>query len=232
MNALVYRVTKGKDMAKTQTPYVPALSYDWLTKFYDPLIKWGMQENTFKAALINQAQIKESFKSLDIGCGTATLALLIKRQHPSSEVYGIDGDDNILAIAQEKVASSGLAINLKKAMAYNLPYPDNYFDRVFSSLVFHHLTTENKELAFKEVLRVLKPSGEFHLADWDKGHNLLMKIASLTVQLLDGFETTKDNFQGRLQDIFMCSGFKQVERTNRFMTVLGTLSLFKGSKSN
>lgn len=217
-------------MSKTQTPYIPALSYDWLTKFYDPLIKWGMQENTFKNSLINQAQVKDGFKLLDIGCGTATLALLIKRQHPSSEVYGVDGDDNILVIAQEKIASSGLTVNLKKALAYELPYPDNYFDRVFSSLVFHHLTTENKELAFKEILRVLKPNGEFHLADWDKGHNLLMKIASLTVQFLDGFETTADNFQGKLQDIFIHSGFKRVERTEQFMTVLGTLSLFKGIK--
>lgn len=219
-------------MSKTQTPYIPALSYDWLTKFYDPLIKWGMQEDTFKNTLIEQAQIKEGFKLLDIGCGTATLALLIKRQHPSSEVYGIDGDDNILAIAQEKVASSGLTVNLKKAMAYQLPYPDNYFDRIFSSLVFHHLTTENKEQAFREILRVLKPNGEFHLADWDKGHNLLMKIASLTVQLLDGFQTTADNFQGRLQKIFASAGFNQVERTKQFMTVLGTLSLFKGIKAN
>ncbi len=218
-------------MSKTQTPYIPALSYDWLTKFYDPLIKWGMQENTFKNTLIKQAQIKEGYKLLDVGCGTATLTLLIKSQHPSSQVYGIDGDDNILSIAQGKVVSSGLSVDLKKAMAYELPYPDNYFDRVFSSLVFHHLTTEQKELAFREILRVLKPNGEFHLADWHKGHNFLMKIASLTVQFLDGFETTADNFQGKLQDIFIRSGFKQVERTEQFMTVLGTLSLFKGIKS-
>lgn len=219
-------------MSKTQTPYIPALSYDWLTRFYDPLIKWGMQEDIFKNALIEQAQIKEGFKLLDIGCGTATLALLIKHQQSSSEVYGVDGDDQILAIAQEKVANSGLAINLKKAMAYKLPYPDNYFDRVFSSLVFHHLTTENKEQAFSEILRVLKPGGEFHLADWDKGQNILMKIASLTVRFLDGFQTTADNFQGRLQDIFANAGFEQVRRTQQFMTILGTLSLFKGNKQN
>lgn len=219
-------------MAKTQTPYIPALSYDWLTRFYDPLIKWGMQEDIFKNALIEQAQIKEGFKLLDIGCGTATLALLIKQQHLSSEVHGVDGDDQILAIAQEKVANSGLTINLKKAMAYKLPYPDNYFDRVFSSLVFHHLTTENKEQAFSEILRVLKPGGEFHLADWDKGQNILMKAASLTVRFLDGFQTTADNFQGRLQDIFVSAGFEQVRRTQQFMTILGTLSLFKGNKQN
>lgn len=219
-------------MAKTQTPYIPALSYDWLTRFYDPLIKWGMQEDIFKNALIEQAQIKEGFKLLDIGCGTATLALLIKHQHSSSEVYGVDGDDQILAIAQEKIANSGLIINLKKAMAYKLPYPDNYFDRVFSSLVFHHLTTENKEQAFSEILRVLKPGGEFHLADWDKGQNVLMKVASLTVRFLDGSQTTADNFQGRLQDIFASAGFEQVRRTQQFMTILGTLSLFKGNKQN
>ncbi len=59
-----------------------------------------------------------------------------------------------------------------------------------------------------------------------------MKVASLTVRFLDGFQTTANNFQGRLQDIFASAGFEKLRRTQQFMTILGTLSLFKGNKQN
>jgi len=53
-------------------------------------------------------------------------------------------------------------------MVFELPYPDNSFDRVVSSLVFHHLTRENKIHSLKEVFRVLKPQGELHVLDFGK----------------------------------------------------------------
>lgn len=42
-------------------------------------------------------------------------------------------------------------------MSYGLPYPDETFDRVFSSLLFHHLTKENKIHTLEEIVRVLRP---------------------------------------------------------------------------
>ncbi len=76
---------------------------------------------------------------------------------------------------------------------------------------------------------LLQPGGEIHIADWGKAQNFLMRIAFLGIQLLDGFETTRDNVQGLLPDFIRAAGFEGVEETHHEMTLLGTLSLYRGT---
>lgn len=190
--------------------YIPALKYDWLTSFYDPLLRWMLRETTFKRQLLNQAQIKPGHRVLDLGCGTGTLALLIKRAYPQTEVVGLDGDPKALQIARNKAARNQLALAFDKGFAQQLPYPDHSFDRVLSSLFFHHLTRENKQKALHEAFRVLRLGGELHVADWGRPQNGLMRVAFLLVQLLDGFETTADNVNGKLPGLFTAAGFQDV----------------------
>ena len=57
----------------------------------------------------------------------------------------------------------------------SLPYPAAHFDRVVSSLFFHHLTWEDKERTALELLRVLKPVAALHVADWGRADNALMR---------------------------------------------------------
>ncbi len=65
--------------------YIPALGLDRLTPLYDPWLRWIMREETFKRRLIDQAQIRAGHRVLDLGCGTATLTILIKHIHPQVE---------------------------------------------------------------------------------------------------------------------------------------------------
>ena len=146
-------------MPQTPTKYIPALRFNLLTPLYDLTMRLGMRESTFKRRLVEQACIKDGHRVLDLGCGTGTLTILIKRAHPEAEVIGLDGDPEILEIASAKIKVTGLDIALDEGMAFELTYPDNYFDRVFSSLVFHHLTREDKIRTFTEIFRVLKPGG-------------------------------------------------------------------------
>jgi ubiquinone/menaquinone biosynthesis C-methylase UbiE len=207
--------------------YIPALTFDWLTSLYDPLIRWTMREKTFKRRLVEQARIAKGHRVLDLGCGTATLAILIKRAQPGAEVIGIDGDRKILEIARSKVKSSGLDISLHEGMALDLPCRDDYFDRVFSSLMFHHLTLDDKSRTLREIHRALKPGGELHMADFGKPENALMHAISL---ILRHFEETADNLQGLLPEMFKKAGFEQIEETDHYMTIFGTLSLYKAGK--
>jgi ubiquinone/menaquinone biosynthesis C-methylase UbiE len=115
-------------------------------------------------------------------------------------------------------------------MSFALPYPDGYFDRVLSSLLFHHLTLENKSRTLSEVFRVLKHGGEFHLADWGKPQNVVMRTGFLLVQAIDGFKTTADNARGLLPELIRQAGFQAVEETGRYQTTTGTLSLHKAQK--
>lgn len=76
--------------------YIPALRYGWFTPFYDLLMQWFMRESTFKRCLVVQAKIEKGYRLLDIGCGTATLTILIKKVHPEADITGLDGDPKIL----------------------------------------------------------------------------------------------------------------------------------------
>lgn len=215
-------------MNQNRMDYIPALKHNWLTPLYDPLIHWF--ESAFKPQLVKQAKIASGHRVLDLGCGTATLTLLIKQTQPDAAVVGLDGDPNILEIAKAKAAKAGLLITLDQGMSFDLPYPDNSFDRVLSSLVFHHLTRENKIRTLKEVFRVLIPNGELHIADWGKAQNALMRMAFLPVQMLDGFRTTADNVKGLLPGLLSTAGFDDIQQTVHYSTLLGTLTLLQARK--
>lgn len=207
--------------------YIPAFGHDSLTALYDPLLKWVMREDRFKRELIRQAQIQKGQRILDLGCGTGTLTILVKQLHSDSEVVGLDGDPRILEIARTKAAKARVDLTLDLGMAFELPYPDNSFDRLLSCLVFHHLSTENKERTLQEAYRVLRTSGEILIADFGKPQNPLAFLISLVMRNL---ERARDNIKGLLPVMLQHAGFTQVEERTQFMTVFGTLSLYKGQK--
>lgn len=207
--------------------YIPALGFGSLTPLFDVFQKWAAREETFKPQLTAQAKIQENLNVLDLGCGTGTLALLIKKSQPSAKVTGIDIDPRIIKIAKEKAFQSKLEITFDLGSAFDLPYPDNSFDRVVSSLIFHHLTRENKLCALREVYRVLNPKGELHIADMGKPQNLLMRLPSAFMRRL---EETEDNVKGLLPQMINKAGFNQVQETTKMMTVFGTISFYKGIK--
>jgi ubiquinone/menaquinone biosynthesis C-methylase UbiE len=217
-------------MKQTSSFYIPALRYHWLTRFYDTVVRLTTRENTFKPALIEQAGIQDSHRVLDLGCGTATLALMVKRRHPTAEVVGVDADLEALELARHKAQAGALMVELDQGFASDLPYPDASFDRVLSSLFFHHLTDKLKDEAMLEVGRVLRPGGEFHIADWGKPTSSAMRCAFLGVQLLDGFATTRNSVKGLLPDLLSLAGFKRVEVTRNYSTLFGTLALYRACK--
>jgi ubiquinone/menaquinone biosynthesis C-methylase UbiE len=217
-------------MKTSSNSYIPALGYRWLTRFYDPVVRVTTREATFKQALLRQASIQDGHRVLDLGCGTGTLAVLAKCAHRGAEVFGLDADAEALNRATTKLEAAGIEVQLDQGLASALPYAGDSFDRALSSLFFHHLPYELKLEAMREVLRVLRPGGEFHIADWGKATSLAMRLAFIGIQLLDGFATTTDNVRGLLPDFLGVAGFEKVETTNCYSTLLGTLSLYQANK--
>ena len=136
----------------------------------------------------------------------------------------------MLQIARAKAAKAGLEVSFEQGTAFDLHYRDNSFDRVISSLVFHHLTGQNKARTLREVFRALRPGGELHVADWGEPTNILMRGAFLLVQLLDGFKNTSDNVRGLLPEMFLEAGFLDLRRSGAFNTVFGTLRFYSARK--
>lgn len=210
--------------------YIPALGHAWLTGLYDPVLRLTMREATFKSRLVAQADLRPGHRVLDVGCGTATLTVEIKRSQPKTEVVGLDGDPEVLRRAADKIAAAGVIVALAQGLSDQLPYPDASFDRVFTSLLLHHLTTDTKIRTLAEIRRVLRPGGQVHVADWGRAQDVVMRGAFLLVQLLDGFGTTTDNVQGRLPAMLRDAGLVEVRETERLRTMFGTLSLYRGER--
>lgn len=210
--------------------YIPALGYNSLTPLYDAVVRLTVREKKFKKALIEQANFADGQRVLDLACGTGTLAVLIKETYAKVEVTGIDGDANILEIAAGKAAQKDVDIKFDKGLSFSLPYLDESFDRVVSSLFFHHLTRDDKLQTLREVFRILKPEGEFHLADWGFPANFLMSLASQGIKLLDGAETTDDNFKGLLPSLIDETGFRETKETGYFNSLFGTIRLLQTQK--
>ncbi len=205
--------------------YIPALSFKWLTPLYDPLLRWGMREDVFKGRLIQLANIQPCMKVLDLGCGTGTLTIMLKRVHPDTDITGLDGDSQVLAIAREK--SRGTNIQWDEGLGSSLPYANSVFDRVVTSLVIHHLSTDDKRRAFEEIYRVLKPHGELYVLDFGIPHSFLTRCIAI---LMHRLEEVADNFDGLLPQFITEAGFGGVREMEHFVTIFGPLSLWQAVK--
>jgi len=211
--------------------YIPALRARALTRFYDPIVRLTTREGLFKRRLLEQAAPAPGDRILDLGCGTGTLALLIKRVQPDAEAFGLDADPEILARARAKAQAGAIEIRFDEGFSNRLPYKDETFDAVVSTLFFHHLSPQVKTQTAAEIVRVLRPGGELHVADWGPPSDPVMRAVSISIRLLDGFEPTGDNFSGRLPAIFEAAGLAGAEQTDRLRTVFGTLSLYRAERA-
>lgn len=164
---------------------------------------------------------------LEIGCGTGNLALLVKRMGPQLEVVGLDPDPKALALAGRKARRAGLTLEFDRGFADTLPYPDGTFDRVLSSLMFHHLEADQRIASLREVLRVLRPGGSLHLMDLGgESHHLhgLSRFARRNHKL-------QDNWDDRIPTLMAEAGFSNPAETGDLTKRLGRLNYYCGSRA-
>lgn len=111
-------------------------------------------------SLIDYAQ--EGEKILDSGCANGRLYPALKAK--GVVYFGIDVSENLIKIAKKNFPDG----NFQVADALNLPFPDNFFDKIYSISVIHNIPSKNFQLQYLlESKRVLKTGGLLFLRIWD-----------------------------------------------------------------
>lgn len=214
-------------MNRAHTIDIPAFSYERVRFSCDTLVKWAMREAAIDNRLVEQGGVEKGQRVLDLGCGIATLSIMIKKTQPGAEVIGIDEDKRTLEIAQVRTRKQNIGVSLFDAMPFDIPCRDNYFDRVFSNMLFHHHETKSKIRTAKEIFRILKPGGELHVADFGKPQNMLMALIARITRKVEG---TEDNILGLLPHILHAANFVNIVTTAELTTTFGTISLLRAKK--
>lgn len=210
--------------------YLPAVRFDFLTPLFDVFVRGTTRERTFKQRLLDQAGLEGALDVLDLGSGTGTLAIWAKKREPALSIRGLDGDSAIIAQAVRKAERASVDIAFDEGLSYELPYEDASFDRVLSSLFFHHLVPRDKERTIAEVARVLRPNGELHVADWGEPRSAAAKVGAIAIRKFDGEEPTRDNLAGRLPELFEAGGLTDARERDRVSAPLGVVSLYSARR--
>jgi ubiquinone/menaquinone biosynthesis C-methylase UbiE len=211
-------------MANVGRSFIPAAGYDWLLPLYDPLQRWILREDTLKRPLVAQAAIRPGQWVLDIGCGTGSVTLLVKRLHPDAHVVGLDPDPKALARAARKAERRAIDVHFERGFSDRLPFRAASFDAVFSSLMFHHLTREEKLATLHEVRRVLRPGGSFNLFDFGPPRSWAARV------LAHAFHRTghmQDNIEGRIPTLMSDSGLLRAQELSWRGLLANTFSYYR-----
>lgn len=127
------------------------------------------------AALHDLFQNQKVKKILDLGCGGGRHLVYFARL--GYEVCGLDVSPEAIHLSQKWLAEEGLKADLHCKDMQRLPWPDNFFDAVFSVQVIEHNNLEQIKKIIREVRRVTKAGGYFFATvkkypprdDWKKG---------------------------------------------------------------
>ena len=206
-------------LGETRREFLPAAGRDVFLPLYDPMVSL-MGGARAREELVKQANIQPNQRVLDLGCGTGTLVVLLKRKYPAAEIVGIDPDPKALQRAQKKVRRAGVAVQLDEGFADELPYDEGTFDRVVSSFMLHHLEEPEREKTLREVLRVLKPGGSFHLLDFAGGED---RARGWWGRLVDSHSHLKGNSQQRILELMRRAGFTNAAKVKDGSMLFGLM---------
>ncbi|MBE8986406.1 class I SAM-dependent methyltransferase [Nostoc sp. LEGE 12450] len=139
--------------------YNAAVSYDPITQYVVP-----PNETIVRQALIDAVKVKPR-RILDLGCGTGSTTLMLKRAFPEAEVIGLDLSPYMLVRAEDKARNAGLEIVWRHGNAEKTSFRDATFDLVTASLLFHETPNEVSLAILQESFRLLVTGGQVLILD-------------------------------------------------------------------
>lgn len=119
--------------------------------------------------------VKDNERVLDLGCGNGRYYELLK----DSRYIGVDNSEKLIDIARKRFPRADFRVS----EAFNLEFQDNYFDKIYSIAVLHHIPSKELRTRFlEEAKRVLKEKGIIVITVWKfHKYSLLLKYTLLKI---------------------------------------------------
>lgn len=218
---------------QTQPDFTPALGLKGLTGAYDRVIAVMTRERRWRARLLSCLAPRGADTIIDLGSGTGTLAILVKRAVPSVRYVAVDPDPDVEAIARAKARAAGLDVEFVTALGGDAAshLGVGVADKVVSSLVLHQCSHEAKLALLRDAGELLKPNGQLVVADYGRQRGWLMPLLFNLVRRLDGYENTRANKDGEIPVLIGQAGFNEVRELEWIQTLTGSISLYTARKA-
>jgi len=140
------------------------------------------------ADLLNQLNLRGDERILDLGCGRGAVLLMAAQHLTTGRAVGVDlwrsvdQSGNSIEATQRNAIAEGVAdrVELHTGDMTALPFDDNSFDVIVSSLAIHNIPGNlGRAKAIGEAVRVLKPGGRLMIADIRATRHHVQQLAKL-----------------------------------------------------
>jgi demethylmenaquinone methyltransferase/2-methoxy-6-polyprenyl-1,4-benzoquinol methylase len=197
----------------------------------------------WKRFAVGQANVHEGQRVLDIAGGSGDLSrLFLDKVGSSGMVILTDINNAMLRVGRDRLLDEGKATPTAQCDAEHLPFPDNYFDCV--SIAFGLRNVTHKDIALREMRRVLKPGGRLIVLEFSKvvkplekmydlySFKLLPKMGEIIANDADSYRYLAESIrmhpgQEELKQMMVDAGLERVEYFN--MTG-GVVAVHRGYK--
>lgn len=209
--------------------FTPAAGRFVSTAIYDRGVALLAREHVWRNMLLDLLAPAANEKIIDVGCGTGSLAILLKQRQPAATIIGLDPDPEALAIAMEKARQAGVEIEWHQGFAHDAA-SFGPVDKAVSSLVFHQVPLAGKRTGLAAMFASVGEGGSVYIADYASPSGWAMRQAFRFIQLIDGRADTQPNADGFLEAELAKLAGRPVPAAFALDAPTGTISIFAATK--
>jgi ubiquinone/menaquinone biosynthesis C-methylase UbiE len=151
----------------TYPDYYKQQNFHSIENGYDPVTQYALPPNEtwVRQSLIDAIQVKHPQRIVDLGCGTGSMALMLQERYPEADIVGVDLSPYMLVMAEHRSQLADVPIVWRHSKAEQTGLPENSFDLVTISLLFHETPPAISQAILREAYRLLRTGGEVLVLD-------------------------------------------------------------------